>query len=261
MKLQLALLNTALCMLLWSLTGCHTVPQTGRSALHLVPNDQLTSMSAAQFGQLKQETLISRDPIYNAMVRRVGERIAYVAGPDMPNAQWEFVVFDDDSQINAFAMPGGKVAVYTGIFKIAKTDDDLAIVIGHEVAHVAAGHGNERVSHQLLAAGGAAALQFGTSDMDSDQRQMLMAAYGVGTTVGVILPYSRYHESEADEIGLIYAAKAGYDPRAAIGFWGRMAAQSSGATPEFLSTHPAGATRVRQLNELMPKAMEAYRNR
>ncbi len=260
MKFITASATLVLSALLFS-TGCHTVPQTGRSALHLVPNDQLTSMSAAQFGQLKQETPISRDLTYNAMLRRVGDRIAYVADPDMPNAQWEFVVFEDDSQINAFAMPGGKVAVYTGIFKVAKTEDDLAIVVGHEVAHVAAGHGNERVSHQLLAAGGALALDIGTSDMDSGDRQLLMAAYGAGATVGVILPYSRFHESEADEIGLMYAAKAGYDPRAAICFWDRMAAQSQGAPPEFLSTHPSGATRARKLQELMPKAMEAYRNR
>jgi predicted Zn-dependent protease len=243
------------------MTGCHTVPQTGRSALHLVPSDQLASMASAQFGQLKQTTPISRDPTYNAMVRRVGERIAYVAAPDMPNAQWEFVVFDDDSQINAFAMPGGKVAVYTGIFKVAQSDADLAVVIGHEIAHVAAGHGNERVSQQLLAAGGAVALQFGTNDMDSSDRQLIMAAYGAGASLGVILPYSRYHESEADEIGLIYAAKAGYDPRAALGFWQRMEAQGGGAPPEFLSTHPSGSTRIRKLNELMPKAYEIYRNR
>lgn len=242
-------------------TGCHTVPQTGRTALHLVPSDQLASMSAAQFGQLKQETPISRDPTYNAMVRRVGEHIAYVAGPDMPNAQWEFVVFDDDEQINAFAMPGGKVAVYTGIFKVAKSDADLAIVMGHEVAHVAAGHGNERVSQQLLAAGGALALNYGTKDMDSGDRQLLLAAYGAGTTVGVLLPYSRFHESEADEIGLMYAAKAGYDPRAAVGFWQRMEAHQNGGPPEFLSTHPSGATRISKLNALMPKAMEVYRNR
>ncbi|HBR94676.1 MAG TPA: hypothetical protein DEA90_10980 [Opitutae bacterium] len=241
--------------------GCHTVPQTGRSALHLVPADQLASMASTQFGQLKQETPISRDPNYNAMVQRVGERIAYVAAPDMPNAQWEFVVFDDPEQINAFAMPGGKVAVYTGIFKVAQTDDDLAIVMGHEVAHVAAGHGNERVTQQLLAAGVALALQFGTKDMDSSDRTMIMAAYGAGATLGVILPYSRYHESEADEIGLIYAAKAGYDPRAAIGFWERMDAQSGGSTPEFLSTHPAGSTRIQKLNELMPKAYEIYKTR
>ncbi|MGJ8640661.1 MAG: M48 family metallopeptidase [Opitutaceae bacterium] len=262
MKSKIAIFSVLIGALL-ALSGCHTVPQTGRSALHLVPNDELVASSAAQFGQLKQETPISRDPIYNAMLRRVGERIAYVAAPDIPNAQWEFVVFDDSSQINAFAMPGGKVAVYTGIFQIAKTDDDLAVVVGHEVAHVAAGHGNERVSHQMLAAGGALALQVGASmsDLDSDEQKMLMAAYGAGATVGVILPYSRYHESEADEIGLMYAAKAGYDPRAAIPFWERMAALSQGAPPEFLSTHPAGSTRVRKLEELMPKALEAYRNR
>lgn len=260
MKKHLSLLLLVLSATFWA-TGCHTVPQTGRAALHLVPSEQLASMASSQFGQLKQETPISRDPTYNAMLRRVGERIAYVAAPDMPNAQWEFVVFDDPEQINAFAMPGGKVAVYTGIFKVAKTEDDLAIVVGHEVAHVAAGHGNERVSQQLLAAGGALALQFGTSDMDSSNRQMLMAAYGAGTTVGVLLPYSRYHESEADEIGLIYVAKAGYDPRAAIGFWERMEAQKRGSPPEFLSTHPSGATRVSKLNAIMPKAYNIYKNR
>jgi predicted Zn-dependent protease len=256
---SLALLSGAL---LW-FAGCTTVPQTGRSALHLVPSDELASMSAAQFGELKQETPISRDPTYNAMVRRVGDRIAYVAGPDMPNAQWEFVVFDDDEQINAFAMPGGKVAVYTGIFKVAKSDADLAIVMGHEVAHVAAGHGNERMSHQILASGSALALNFGAeaADMDDSDRALLMSAFGAGASFGVILPYSRYHESEADEIGLIYAAKAGYNPRAAIPFWERMAAQSNGAPPEFLSTHPASSTRIRKLNELMPKAMQVYQNR
>lgn len=246
-------------LLVWA--ACHTVPQTGRSALHLVPSDQLASMSAAQFGQLKQETPISRDPTYNARVRRVGDRIAYVAGPDMPNAQWEFVVFDDDEQINAFAMPGGKVAVYTGMFKVVQTDADLAIVMGHEIAHVAAGHGNERMSQQLLAAGGALALSVGTAEMDRSERALLLGAYGAGSTIGLILPYSRYHESEADEIGLLYAAKAGYNPHAAIPFWQRMAAQSHGAPPEFLSTHPAHSTRIRKLHALMPKAMQVYQNR
>ncbi|MDA9317282.1 M48 family metallopeptidase [Puniceicoccaceae bacterium] len=218
-------------------------------------------MSAVEFDQLKQKTPISRNPTYNAMVNRVGERIAYVAAPDMPNAQWEFVVFDDDDQINAFAMPGGKVAVYTGIFKVAKTDADLAVVIGHEVAHVAAGHGNERVSQQIVATGINLTAVALTQDMDNTQRQLLLAGLGAGTAVGVILPFSRYHESEADEIGLMYAAKAGYDPRAAIGFWERMEAQKSGSPPEFLSTHPSGSTRVRKLNELMPKAYQVYNNR
>lgn len=246
---------------LFLLAACYTVPQTGRSAWHLVPADQLASMSATQFGQLKQDTAISRNPIYNAMLRRVGERIASVAGPDMPNAQWEFVVFDDDEQINAFAMPGGKVAVYTGMFKVVQSDADLAIVMGHEIAHVAARHGNERMSQQLLAAGGALALSVGTADMGRGERALLLGAYGAGSTIGLILPYSRYHESEADEIGLLYAAKAGYDPRAAISLWQRMAAQHNGAPPEFLSTHPANSTRIRKLNALMPQAMQVYQNR
>ncbi|MFW6218145.1 MAG: M48 family metallopeptidase [Verrucomicrobiota bacterium] len=238
--------------------ACETVPQTGRSSLQLVPEAQLASAAQAQFGQLKQETPISDDPRYNAMVQRVGERIAYVAAEDMPDADWEFVVFDDDSQVNAFAMPGGKVAVYTGIFKVAETDEELAVVMGHEIAHVAARHGGERVSQNLLAAGGAAALQLGTSDMDSGDRQLLMAAYGAGATLGVLMPYSRHHEKEADEIGLIYSAKAGYDPRAAIGFWQKMEAEKNGSPPEFLSTHPSGATRIARLKEIMPKALLAY---
>lgn len=252
------------CLVLFAglmMSGCTTVPQTGRSALHLVSPEQLASSAAAQFGQLKQQTPISRDPTYNAMLRRVGDRIAYVAASDLPNAQWEFVVFEDDSQINAFAMPGGKVAVYTGLFQIVRSDADLAIVVGHEIGHVVASHSAERVSQQLLAAGGALALQLGTHDMDRREQQLLMAAYGAGATVGLILPYSRLHESEADEIGLIYAAKAGYDPRAALDFWKRMEAQKSGAPPEFLSTHPAGATRIRRLEALMPRALQIYQNR
>ncbi|MEO0509479.1 MAG: M48 family metalloprotease [Verrucomicrobiota bacterium] len=244
-------------------SGCTTVPQTGRSALHLVSPEQLASNAAVQFGEIKQKTPISRNPTYNAMLQRVGDRIAYVAGPDMPNAQWEFVVFDDDSQINAFAMPGGKVAIYSGLFKVVQSDADLAVVVGHEVAHIVAGHSAERVSQQMLASGGALALQIGTSnaDLSSEQQQLLMAAYGAGASLGVILPYSRLHETEADEIGLIYAAKAGYDPRAAIGFWQRMEAQGGSSPPEFLSTHPSDGTRMRRLNALMPRAIEIYQNR
>ena len=265
MSLRLAYSQLLLPLMLLGLffVGCTTVPQTGRSALHLVSPQALASNAAAQFGQIKQETPISRDRRMNSMVQRVGDRIAYVAGPDLPNAQWEFVVFDDDEQINAFAMPGGKVAVYSGLFKVVKSEADLAIVIGHEIAHVVAGHGAERVSQQMLAAGGALALQIGAnqSDLSRSEKQMLMAAYGAGATLGVILPYSRLHESEADEIGLTYAAKAGYDPRAAIPFWQRMEAQKSGSPPEFLSTHPSGSTRIRRLNALMPRAVQIYQNR
>jgi predicted Zn-dependent protease len=227
----------------------------------LVPDDQLTAASAQQFAQLKQTSTLSSDPEYNAMVQRVGQRIAAVAGPDVPDADWEFIVIEDDDQVNAFAMPGGKVAVYTGLFKAVKSDDDLAIVMGHEVGHVVAGHGGERVSQQILASAGATAVQLGTglSEMDSDDQQLIMSAYGAGATLGVLRPYSRLHESEADELGLMYAARAGYDPREAIPFWQRMDALSPGAPPEFLSTHPSGSTRIENLQRLMPQAMEAYR--
>ncbi|MGB1127373.1 MAG: M48 family metallopeptidase [Opitutales bacterium] len=250
-------------LIVFGFSACTTVPQTGRSVLHLVSPEQLASDAALHFEQIKQQTAISRDRAQNAMVRRVGERIAYVAAPDMPNTQWEFVVLDDDSQINAFAMPGGKVAVYTGLFKVVKSDADLAIVIGHEVAHIVAGHSAERVSQQILAAGGALALQIGTShsEMSSEQRRLLLAAYGAGASVGIMLPYSRLHESEADEIGLLYAAKAGYDPRTAIEFWRRMEAEKGFSPPEFLSTHPSGTTRMTRLHALMPRAMQVYRSR
>jgi len=256
-------LHLAFIALIIGFSGCTTVPQTGRSALHLVSPDQLASQAAIQFGQIKQQTPISRDRKYNNMVQRVGDRIAYVAAPDLPNAQWEFVVFDDPDMINAFAMPGGKVAVYTGLFQVVQSDAELAIVIGHEVAHVVAGHSAERVSQQLLAAGGALALQIGTnqSDLSSEQQRLLLAAYGAGAAVGVMLPYSRLHENEADEIGLIYAARAGYDPRVAIPFWERMKAQSRTKPPEFLSTHPADETRLRNIRALMPRMMAIYRNR
>lgn len=245
------------------LAGCTTVPQTGRRALTLVPEGQLSAMASSQFAQLKKEGKLSTNPKYTQMVQRVGERIAKVAAYDMPNANWEFVVFDDDEQINAFAMPGGKVAVYTGLFKVAESEDELAIVMGHELAHVVARHGNERMSQQLIAMGGAVALTYGTKDkLSSGEQQLLMAAYGAGTTIGIMLPYSRHHESEADEIGLLYAAKAGYDPRVATGFWQKMSKQKEGAQPpELLSTHPSDATRIARLKELMPVAVNIYENR
>lgn len=254
---------SVLCVVCGFLLSCTTVPQTGRKALTLVPTGQLTAMASSQFEQLKKETPISDNPEYTEMVQRVGERIAKVAAYDMPDANWEFVVFDNDEQINAFAMPGGKVAVYTGLFKVAETEAELAVVMGHELAHVVARHGNERMSQQLLAMGGAVALNYGTKDkLSAGEQQLLMAAYGAGTTIGIMLPYSRYHESEADEIGIMYTAKAGYDPRVAIGFWQKMSEQKEGqAPPEILSTHPADSTRIARLKELMPTAVNIYENR
>ncbi|MGC6506668.1 MAG: M48 family metallopeptidase [Coraliomargaritaceae bacterium] len=243
--------------------SCSTVPHTGRQALHLMSHADLAQSAAMSFSALKREQVISQDPAMNARLERVGKRIAKVAEPDMPNlVQWEFVVFDDDGQLNAFAMPGGKVAVYTGLMKVVETDDELAAVIGHEVAHVVAGHSNERASQQMLAAGGAAALQIGSSfsDLSRTERALLLSAFGAGATVGVLLPFSRTHELEADEIGLLYAAKAGYNPLAAVKFWERMSAQNTGtAPPELLSTHPADSRRINRIKMQLPKVMPEYR--
>ena len=263
-KMQRLLLHGLLFSLTLCFCSCYTVPKTGRSALCMVSEDQLASASAMEFMKIKLKTPLSSNPDYNKRVQRVGERIAKAADGDIPNANWEFVVFENDNQINAFAMPGGKVAVYTGLLKVVKNDDELAIVIGHEVAHVAARHSNERFSQQLVKSGliNAGAIALGGTSLGYAESEILLTAIGAGADLGVMLPFSRKHENEADHIGLLYAAMAGYDPYAAITFWERIEAlKNEGDTPEFLSTHPAGKTRIRKLWVQMPKAMEVYRNR
>ena len=250
-------------VVLW-LSGCYTVPKTGRSSLSFVSEDKLAAAAAMEFAKIKLEKPISVNPDYNKRVQRVGERIAWVARNDITNANWEFVVFEGDDQINAFAMPGGKVAVYTGLLEVAKTDDELAIVIGHEVAHVAARHSNERFSQQRMKSGflNVGSLALSVVGLGSLESQVLLTVVGASAELGLVLPYSRKHENEADHIGLLYAAEAGYDPHAAITFWERVEAMDEEEdTPEFLSTHPSGEKRIRKLWVQMPKALEIYRNR
>lgn len=216
-------------------------------------------MGISAFDEIKTKEKVSSDQDKIAAVNRVGKRIAKTVGSDMPNAQWEFVVFDDDS-VNAFALPGGKVGVYTGLFKVAQSDADLAVVMGHEIAHVTAHHGAERMSQGALLAAGGVVLDVALKDKDSTTRNLALAAYGVGSTVGVMLPYSRLDESEADEIGLVYAAKSGYDPRAAITFWKSMKEYSKDKSkpPEWLSTHPSDDTRIEKIEKMMPRMVEIY---
>ncbi|MEZ5277398.1 MAG: M48 family metallopeptidase [Opitutaceae bacterium] len=241
------------------LAGCYTVPTTGRRTVNFISVGQETEMGAASFQQIKKEEKVSNDPILNERVTNVGKRIATAVGDDLPSAQWEFVVFDSPD-INAFALPGGKVGVYTGLLALAESDAELATVMGHEIAHVTARHGSERMSQNILVAAGAVGVGVATKDQSNSERAAALAAYGLGTTVGVLLPYSRKHETEADIIGLQYAARAGYDPRAAITFWEKMAAASKGKNkpPEFLSTHPADETRIRELKKIMPEALAVY---
>lgn len=242
-KLSLALLGL-------SLFGCATGPT-------FYSESYLASMAAGEFERLKQEMPISRDPDGTAMVNRVSSRIAQAIGPEMPDAEWEFVLFEDASA-NAFAMPGGKIAVFTGLIELVDSDAELAAVIGHEIAHVELQHANQRMTAELIRGAVGVATAVGTADMDSDDRALILAAYGVGTQVGIMLPYSRSHETQADQMGLMIAAKAGYDPRAAIGFWEKMALKGGGTMPEWLSTHPGYDTRQRTLQEAMPEALRLY---
>jgi predicted Zn-dependent protease len=221
----------------------------------LVSSDDENRLGIEAYEKILQEEKVSHDPQLNARVRRVGERIAAVV--DRPDFAWEFHVIDKDVA-NAFALPGGKVAVYTGILDYTQTETGLAVVIGHEVAHALARHGGERMSRSMIAQLGLAAVQIGLNTNDPTIVQGIALAYGVG----VELPFDRGQESEADHIGLILMAKAGYDPREAIPFWERMSSGKQGkGAPEFLSTHPSGDTRIKQLRQWMPEALQYYGGR
>jgi metalloendopeptidase OMA1, mitochondrial len=239
--------------------ACATVPETGRRQLSLVGSDEVLQLSLAEFDKLKKETPISKDAAQTALVKRVGERIAAVAS--LPNAQWEFVLFDNADQLNAFCLPGGKVGVYSGLLKVTQNEAGLATVIGHEVAHAVAHHGEERISQSLLLQLGGTALAALTQSRPEAARQLMQAAYGIGTNVAVMLPHSRKQELEADHLGLMYMARAGYDPNEAVAFWQRFGAynkEKGGGPPAFLSTHPLDEKRIEQLNELMPRATAEY---
>ncbi len=240
------------------LAGCSTVPVTGRSQFNFISQDQELQLGLTSFNELKKEVPVSKDPAVNALLQKVGKKIAAVASPDMPNAQWEFVVFES-KEANAFCLPGGKVGVYTGILPITKDEAGLATVIGHEVAHAVARHGGERMTQAMaLQAGGQIAGAL-TSSAAPITQQAVSLVYGLGSQLGYVLPHSRKQESEADRIGLTYMARAGYDPNAAISFWERFSAQSGNAGgPWFLRTHPVDAVRIADLKKWLPEAMQEY---
>ncbi|GAB5560101.1 MAG: M48 family metallopeptidase [Synoicihabitans sp.] len=248
--------------ILWSAVGCTTVPETGRSQLIMVSSQEEAQMGLAAFQQIKEEEKVSTNVMAIDRVNRVGRRIAASVGRSLPDAKWEFVVFESED-LNAFALPGGKVGVYTGLLDLAESDDELAAVMGHEIAHVTSRHSAERMSQQMVAGLTAAGAEvyMESQDVDHKNRAIARAVLGVGTTVGVMLPFSRLHESEADAIGLKFAAGAGYDPRAAITFWQKMkaASEGEGRPPEFLSTHPSPDNRIERLKALAPEVMPLYR--
>lgn len=246
--------------------SCYTNPVTGRKSLVLLSQGEELKLGAESFQAVRQKEKVSADAGYNARVARVGQRIAAAVGKELPDAKWEFVVFESN-ELNAFALPGGKVGVYTGILKLAESDAELATIMGHEIGHVIARHGNERMSEALVIAGlgaaGSAVVEAKTQDNQS--RQLFELAYGGITTLGRVLPHSRGNESEADRMGAVYAARAGYDPRAAITFWRKMAAQKPDAGKSggnvvntLLSTHPADQKRITDLQALMPLVVPVY---
>ncbi|MCH8475855.1 MAG: M48 family metallopeptidase [Opitutales bacterium] len=241
------------------LSGCHTVPETGRRAFTLLSVQDEITLGAEAFAEIKEAEKISTDEEKNAMLQRVGERIARVAEVDMPQAEWEFVLFEND-MVNAFALPGGRIGFYTGMWKVADDEDDIAVIMGHEIAHVTARHGAERLSQSLAIMAVGIGVQQAVRNRSEETQMAVMLAYGAGATLGLQLPHSRRNESEADEIGLYYMARAGYDPRVAPRFWEKMEAHASGGSPpEFLSTHPSHGRRVQDLERAMPRALEYYR--
>src|SRR3990172_1749086 len=239
------------------LSACATAPYTQRSQLILISASEENRLGVQAFQQVLAKEKVTRDPVLQGVVDRIGWRVATAA--NRPDFQWQFVVIDNEKTANAFALPGGKVAVYTGIFPVAKTEGGLAAVMAHEVAHVLARHGGERLSQGLLAQMGAVAVQVGMAGSDPGVVQGVMAAYGLGANVGVLLPYSRLQEAEADRIGLILMAQAGYDPREAVHLWERMAQQYRNRPPEFFSTHPSAGTRIQDLQRSVPNALTYYR--
>ena len=239
------------------LSGCATAPVTGRSQLLLVSEGQEIALGVQAYTQFLSEVKLSQNQEITTMVNRVGMKIAQAA--NKPAYNWEFTVVDDDKTVNAFALPGGKIVVYTGILPYTKDEAGMAFLIGHEVAHVIARHGGERMSQALLVQLGEESLRIALANKSPETIQAISMGYGLATTVGVMLPFSRTHEYEADRIGLILMAKAGYDPNAAPAFFERMLEDSSKkAPPEFLSTHPADASRIRELYALIPEALQYY---
>ena len=244
---------------------CATVPITGRRQLILFPENEMVSMSLTSYSSFLKENKLSTDAVNKKRIKDVGARISkaveqYLAANGMQdqiaNFQWEFNLVASNEP-NAWCMPGGKVVFYEGILPYCKTDAGIAVVMGHEIAHAVAHHSNERMSQQtLLQYGQAAATEILGHDQSDTRKALLAAAIGMGTNLGVTLPFSRKHEYEADRLGLIFMTMAGYDPNEAVAFWSRMANSGSAKQPEFLSTHPAVQNRIAKLKATIPEALK-----
>jgi predicted Zn-dependent protease len=249
-------------------SSCQTVPITGRQQISLIPSENVLSMSYTNYSEFISKNKVITNTSDARMVGSVGVKIQnaverYFTDSKMSDQlsgyKWEFHLVDN-KDVNAWCMPGGKVVVYSGILPVTQDETGLAIVMGHEIAHAIAKHGDERLSQGLLAQMGGTALSTALSQKPKETQELFLTAYGLGTQVGVLLPYSRLQESEADRLGLIFMAMAGYDPHPAVDFWKRMSSSKQGAAPpEFLSTHPADESRIKNIQKLMPEAMRYYK--
>ncbi len=250
------------------LTGCALNLLTGRKQLSLIQESELQLMATSQYKTFLDENKVlnPRNSKDAAMVDRVGARISnaitkYYSGHGKQSViegyNWEFNTIDS-KEANAWCMPGGKVVVYSGLLPITQNETALAIVVGHEIAHAVAKHGSERMSQGIVQQLGGMALEVALSQKPQETQNLFMQAYGIGSTIGAVLPWSRQQETEADQYGLIFAAMAGYNPREAIPFWQRMSNAGGANPPEFLSTHPSDETRIRKLKQFMPEALKYY---
>ncbi|MFT5724371.1 MAG: putative Zn-dependent protease [Bacteroidia bacterium] len=245
--------------------SCATVPLTGRRQMKLLPESDMLAMSLTSYATFLDSAKVVSTGNGKQMVTNAGLRISKAVetflsttadSTEIKNYQWEFNLVDDPT-VNAWCMPGGKVVFYSGIIPICQTENGVAVVMGHEIAHAIARHGNERMSHGLVQQLGGVALSVAVMDKPEETQQLFQLAYGAGTQLGVMLPFSRKHESEADHMGLMFMAMAGYSPQEAPLFWDRMNAMSGGARPpEFLSTHPNPAKRSSELSKSMPEAQK-----
>jgi predicted Zn-dependent protease len=247
--------------------SCSKVPITGRKQLNIIPDSQLYPMSFNQYDAFLKDAKISTNKTQVDLVKKVGNNIKLAVekfmaekkySSQLKDYKWEFNLVEDPA-VNAWCMPGGKVVVYTGILPITQNEVGLAVVMGHEVAHAIAEHGGERMSQSLIQQMGGIALNVALEQKSEQTKQLWNTAYGVGTQVGVMLPFSRTHETEADKLGLIFMAIAGYDPNESIAFWQRMSQNKSAKVPEFLSTHPSDQTRINDLKKFLPKALKYYK--
>lgn len=237
------------------ITSCATSP-TGRQQLVLMPDNQMNSLGVQSFTQMKSEVPVETDAKANTYVKCIANAIIKANADKLNERSWEIVVFRS-KDVNAFALPGGKIGVYTGILPVAKTPSQLAAVLGHEVGHVLARHGNERVSEGLATQG--IMLAADQAFKNSNNRSLIMAGLGLGAQFGVLLPHSRAHESEADLIGLEFMARAGFDPQQSVALWQNMGQVGGGSQPpEWMSTHPAHGTRIRDLQSKIPSVMGLY---